>query len=366
VEAPAESGEVVVATTSVLGSVLDQITTCAGAESTSLMGPGDDPHTFQPSSAQIAELTTARLVVANGLGLEEGLTGTLAAAADDGATVMEIGPLVDPIPFGSHDDADDDDDADNDDDADDRDDDGDDDDADDADDDDADDDDDDADNDDDADDDDADDDDADDDDADDRDDDDADDRDDDADDDADDDHRHGGLDPHFWLDVSRMANAAELIGSRLAELTGDETYATCGNAVKAELQEVDGQVRAILSEIPAENRVLIVDHDAFGYFAQAYNFRVEGVVIPGGSTDAEPSSQELARLVDVVRDSGVRAIFANTANSSALIDAVAAEIGTEIAVVPLYVGTLGPAGSGAETYADMMLTNAQLVADALK
>jgi len=331
---------VAVATTSVLGSVLDQITTCAGAESSSLMGPGDDPHTFQPSSAQIAELTTARLVVANGLGLEEGLTETLAAAVTDGATVMEIGPLVDPIPFGSHDDDDaDDDDADDD--------------RDDADDDDADDDADDSDN----------------DDADDGDDadDDRDDADDADDDDADDgDHRHGGLDPHFWLDVSRMANAAELIGSRLAELTGDETYATCGNAVKAELQEVDGQVRAILSEIPAENRVLIVDHDAFGYFAQAYNFRVEGVVIPGGSTDAEPSSQELARLVDVVRDSGVTAIFANTANSSALVDAVAAEIGTEIAVVPLYVGTLGPAGSGAETYADMMLTNAQLVADALK
>ncbi len=328
-EAPAESGEVVaVATTSVLGSVLDQITTCAGAESSSLMGPGDDPHTFQPSSAQIAELTTARLVVANGLGLEEGLTETLAAAVTDGATVMEIGPLVDPIPFGSHDDDDDGDDADNDDaddDGDDADDDGDD----------------------------------------------ADDDGDDADDDGDDaddgdDHRHGDLDPHFWLDVSRMANAAELIGSRLAELTGDETYATCGSNVKAELQEVDAQVRAILSEIPAENRVLIVDHDAFGYFAQAYNFRVEGVVIPGGSTDAEPSSQELARLVDVVRDSGVTAIFANTANSSALVNAVAAEIGTEIAVVPLYVGTLGPAGSGAETYADMMLTNAQLVADALK
>ncbi len=86
--------------------------------------------------------------------------------------------------------------------------------------------------------------------------------------------------------------------------------------------------------------------------------------MPGGATDAEPSSQDLAELVQTIRVSGVNAIFANAAVSARLVEAVAAEAGVE--VVPLHVGSLGPAGSGAETYQDMMRTNARLVADALR
>ncbi len=88
------------------------------------------------------------------------------------------------------------------------------------------------------------------------------------------------------------------------------------------------------------------------------------MVIPGGSTDAEPSSEELAALVEVIRETGTPALFSNTAVMSSLVDAVAAEVG-EVAVVPLHVGSVGPEGSGAETYAAMMVTNATLIADAL-
>ena len=68
---------------------------------------------------------------------------------------------------------------------------------------------------------------------------------------------------------------------------------------------------------------------------------VAGVVIPGGSTLAQPSSSELAALAGTVRESGVDAIFANVASSTVLVDALAQEIGREIAVVPLYVGSVG-------------------------
>ena len=91
---------VAIATTTQLGSVLGEITACAGATSTTLMGPGDDPHTFAASSAQVAEMTRAGLVVTSGLGLEEGLETAIAGAEQDGATVLEIAPLVDPIEFG--------------------------------------------------------------------------------------------------------------------------------------------------------------------------------------------------------------------------------------------------------------------------
>ena len=169
----------------------------------------------------------------------------------------------------------------------------------------------------------------------------------------------------MWLDASRMATAAELIGEELATVTGDDGYTECGTQVGAELRDVHEQVVEILAAVPDERRVLVTDHQSFGYFAQAYDFDLLGVVVAGGSTDAEPSSQELAELVEVVRDAGVPAVFSNTAVSSSLVEAVAAEAGGEVQVVELYVGSVGPEGSGATTYADLMLTDARLIADAL-
>src|SRR5699024_7655119 len=65
-----EASTTVVATTTQIGSLVDQITECAGGEAQVLMSPGDDPHTFEASSTQIADMITADLVVTNGLGLE--------------------------------------------------------------------------------------------------------------------------------------------------------------------------------------------------------------------------------------------------------------------------------------------------------
>jgi len=164
--------------------------------------------------------------------------------------------------------------------------------------------------------------------------------------------------------VARMAEAARLIGAELAAVTGDDALVACGDRVADDLLATDAEVREILAAVPPESRLLITDHAAFGYFARTYDFEVLGVVVPGGSTLAEPSSAELAGLAQIIRDTGVRAIFANKADTTALVDALAAEVG-QVEVVELYVGTLGPEGSGAEDYATMMLTNARLIAAAL-
>lgn len=108
----------------------------------------------------------------------------------------------------------------------------------------------------------------------------------------------------------------------------------------------------------------MTDHDAFGYFADAYDFEVAGVVVPGGSTLARPSSAEMAALARTVRETGVPAIFANTANPQALVDALAQEV-ARVDVVDLYVGSLGDPGSGAESYQGLMTTNARRIAHAL-
>lgn len=291
---PSSSGEVVaVATTTPLGSVLAQITECAGAESATLMSPGQDPHDFAPSSTQLAQLVSTKLIVANGLGLEGGFSDALENARADGAVLYEVAPQVDPLEFGGgHDDA------------------------------------------------------------------------------SSDGHNggsgHGSQDPHFWLDVSRMASAAAKIGAKLSDVTGDEAYTSCGAQVADDLRETEVTIRDILSVVPPDARSIVTDHDALGYFAAAYDFDVVAVVVPGGSTQAKPSSADLAALVRVIQDEKVPAIFSNVAVSAQLVDAVAAESGRGVAVVPLYVGSLGPVGSEAATYQGMMRFNATAIADALR
>ncbi|MCD9622885.1 metal ABC transporter substrate-binding protein [Rhabdothermincola salaria] len=348
-------GVTVVATTTMLGDVTGAIVECAGGQVTTLMSPGVDPHDFAASSAQVAELVRADLVVANGLGLEGALQNAMEGAEADGATVFEVAPLVDPIAYDDHDDhADDhsDDHSDevaagdeHDDHADDH--------------------------------------------ADEHADEVAagDEHDDHADDHAegvagddhgeevpvaDDDHGdegdhdHGDEDPHFWQDVARMATAVELIGAELAEVSNDpEAFVACGEQVAEDLRALDAEVRALLETVPEDQRVLITDHDAFGYLADAYGFEIAGVVVPGGSTQAAASSQELADLVEVVSAEGVSAIFSNATLSSSLVDALSAEVGDDVDVVELYVDSLGPEGSGADTYAGMMRTNAERIAAAL-
>ena len=283
----------VVATTTFWGDITSQVLLCTGAGAAEILIPvGADPHDYSPSSQDIVTIVSADLVIANGLGLEEGLTETLASAAQDGARIVELGPQLDPQPLGEE---------------------------------------------------------------------------------SDPDHEeaenqsgeeHSGDDPHVWLDVQRAARAAALIGSELTAVTGDPAFEGCGATVSDELTELDEAVAATLAAVDPERRILVTDHDALEYFATAYDYEVAGAVIPGGSTLAEPSSAELAALAATVQDSGVPAVFANLANPQALVDALAAEAG-DVEVVELYIGSLGPPGSGADTYQGMMTTNAQRISDAL-
>lgn len=89
----------VVATTTVLGDVVGEIVRCGGGTIETLMPVGADPHDFAASSDQVADMVRADLVVANGLGLEGGLGDAIENAASDGATVIEVAELVDPLPF---------------------------------------------------------------------------------------------------------------------------------------------------------------------------------------------------------------------------------------------------------------------------
>ena len=112
-----------------------------------------------------------------------------------------------------------------------------------------------------------------------------------------------------------------------------------------------------MSGVPAADRKLVTDHDAFGYFAARYGIQVVGAVIPSQTTQAQPSAQDLSNLVDLIRRQGVKAIFPESSLSPKLAETIASQTGAS-SNHTLYGDTLGPDGSSGDTYLRMEAANA--------
>lgn len=128
---------------------------------------------------------------------------------------------------------------------------------------------------------------------------------------------------------------------------------------------MDRRIADILAAVPPQRRLLVTAHDSLGYFADRYGFRIVGTLVPGGSTLAEPNPADIAELVRQMDATGVEVIVIEAGGPSDLARAVAAESPRPIRLVELFIGSLGPPGSGADTYIRMMETNARRIADAL-
>ena len=179
------------------------------------------------------------------------------------------------------------------------------------------------------------------------------------------DHGHGLEDPHFWFDPLRVKLVVNDIAARLSVIDPDRggTYTANASAYNAKLDELHSWTEDQVATVPEDGRLLVTSHDSFGYFSNLYGFEVVGVVL-SVTTDVEPSAGDLVDLVHEVEENNVPAVFGETTVSERLAKAVASESGAEL--VRLYSGSLGPDGSGAATYIEMIRTNVGRIVEALK
>jgi len=136
------------------------------------------------------------------------------------------------------------------------------------------------------------------------------------------------------------------------------------NAYIAELEDLDAEIGELVEALPADERILVTNHEVFGYFAEQYDFEVAGTVIPGLTTADNANGQQLAELAELIEHEGVAAIFADTSSSNELADTLASEVG-DIQVVELFSESLGDADSDGATYIEMVRSNATRIVDAL-
>lgn len=170
---------------------------------------------------------------------------------------------------------------------------------------------------------------------------------------ADDGHHHGAVDPHFWLDPTRLAAVGEAIADRLAQAdpAGAAAYRANAAAFTAQLTTLDAEVETGLAT--CTNRDLVTGHSAFGYFAERYGFTQEP--ISGLSPDLEPRASDLAHVVEFVREHDVRTIYAETIASPLITQALARETGARVAVLDTVEGISDE--SAAADYPGVMRAN---------
>jgi manganese/zinc/iron transport system substrate-binding protein len=179
----------------------------------------------------------------------------------------------------------------------------------------------------------------------------------------------GQYDPHVWFDVRLWMSAATTVEETLREVDPEGTPLFAENlaALLDELELLDDWVRSRVQELPVERRILITAHDAFNYFGRAYGFTVEG--LQGLSTVSEAGTGDVQRLVRLITDRGIPAIFVESSIPRRNVEAVQAAVRARGGAVEigglLFSDAMGDPGTDEGTYPGMVRHNVSTIVDAL-
>jgi manganese/iron transport system substrate-binding protein len=173
-------------------------------------------------------------------------------------------------------------------------------------------------------------------------------------------------DPHVWGSAENAIAMVNAIRDSLIELSPTDKEKFTANAAQLtkELKQLHSWINQQIQTIPADKRKLVTTHDAFQYYARAYQIAIAGTLI-GISTEEQPSAQTVQQLVESIKKIGVPAIFAETTINPALIKTVAEEAGVKLAPRQLYSDSIGAKGSDGDTYIKMMVANTRTIVEAL-
>jgi ABC-type Zn uptake system ZnuABC Zn-binding protein ZnuA len=179
-------------------------------------------------------------------------------------------------------------------------------------------------------------------------------------------HAHeSDVDPHVWFSVPNVIHWTQNIERALSALDPDNAgyYEQNAQAYIAKLEALDTWIQEQVRSIPEAHRKIVTNHPVFGYFADRYGLEQLGAVYPINPSTS-PSAQDVAALQEAIQQYGVPAVFSETTVNPKLAQQVANDTG--IKLVPLYTGSLGGPGSGAETYIEMMRYDVTAIVEALQ
>ncbi len=271
----------VLATTALVGDVVHQV----GGELialTVLLPPNSDPHSYEPAPQDVAAISDAAVVFANGAGLEEWLQPVI-ESANVADKLVEVSDGIELLNFSTDAEASEEEEHSEEEEA-----------------------------------------------------------------------EHHDFDPHTWTDPNNVILWVQNIAAALsaADPANAAAYEANAQAYTAQLEELDAWIRSEVEKIPVEQRTIVTDHRAFGYFVDEYGFNQVGAIIPAYSTMASPSAQEIANLEDAIAAYNVQAVFVGNNVNDSLAQRVAED--TDVQLIYIYTGSLSDVDGPAATYIDFM------------
>ncbi len=176
----------------------------------------------------------------------------------------------------------------------------------------------------------------------------------------------GTVNPHIWMDPVRVSRALAPMAARIEEALSlaPGELAGCLEDTVSRVSALDSDFSDLVAGLPPERRLLITDHDDLRYLADRYDFTIVGSLVPSSSSLAGVDPRHLEELAGEARRSGARAVFIEVGESRADAESLADRAG--LRVVELYIGSLGPEGSGADTWEGLLRTDMAAIVEALR
>ncbi|GAA3927254.1 metal ABC transporter substrate-binding protein [Actinoplanes auranticolor] len=176
-------------------------------------------------------------------------------------------------------------------------------------------------------------------------------------------------DPHIWHNPQNAKIMVTNIEKALA--TADAAHAAAFGKnltdYAAKLDKLDADNEAAFAKIPADQRKLVTNHDAFGYYVERYKLEFVGSVIPSLDTSAELSAKQLTDLVAKIKATGTKAIFTESSLPPKSAEAIAKQAGVKVVggEDALYGDSLGAPGTPQGTYLGAEEHNTRVIASGL-
>jgi ABC-type Zn uptake system ZnuABC Zn-binding protein ZnuA len=174
-------------------------------------------------------------------------------------------------------------------------------------------------------------------------------------------------DPHFWLDPNLVMVYVQNIRDALikSDPQGKDLYNKNAEEFTAKLIELDKWIAEEVKKIPEGKRLLVTNHESFGYYAERYGFKVIGTIIPSSSSASSPSAKEISELIEKIKATGAKAIFLETGSDPKIANQIARETNIKI-VTELYTHSITEPDGPAPTYIDMIEFNTNEIVESLK
>jgi len=174
-------------------------------------------------------------------------------------------------------------------------------------------------------------------------------------------------DPHVWQNPLLAKMMVANVAAALAEQdpANADAYALSASRYGWRLDQLDRELKAMIEEIPRENRKMVTNHDAFHYYTDHFGLEFMGSIIPSSSTEEGVPAGSLGRLIRLIIDRHINAVFSENTVQSKVAQDIADQTGAKV-VSGLVSDSLGEAGSGTDTYEGMMRSNTRIIVDALK